>query len=117
MTQRTRNILGAGAVTVFDESRDVIDIVHRTMEFLAEESCGKCTPCRQGTEVMVEIMEKFCRGDGTHKDIKALEELSETMMLSSLCGLGQAAPSAIMDTLKYFHDDYEGRIPVTKGVA
>jgi len=101
------DVLGAGAVTVFDNSRDVIDIVHRTMEFLAEESCGKCTPCRQGTEVMVEILERFCRGEGLAKDIKALEVLSDTMMLSSLCGLGQAAPFAVMDTLKYFRGDYE----------
>jgi NADH:ubiquinone oxidoreductase subunit F (NADH-binding) len=104
------NLLGAGAVTVFNNSRDVIDIVHRTMEFLAEESCGKCTPCRQGTEVMVEILERFCRGEGLERDIKVLEELSDTMMLSSLCGLGQAAPFAVMDTLKYFKDDYEKRI-------
>ncbi len=104
------NILGAGAVTVFDKSRDVIDIVHRTMEFLAEESCGKCTPCRQGTQVMVEILERFCRGEGLKKDIKVLEDLAETMMLSSLCGLGQAAPFAFLDTLKYFRDDYDSRI-------
>jgi len=104
------DILGAGAVTVFDKSRDVIDIVYRTMEFLAEESCGKCTPCRQGTQVMVEIMERFCRGEGLKKDTKVLEDLSETMILSSLCGLGQAAPFAVMDTLKYFRDDYERRI-------
>jgi len=104
------HILGAGAVTVFDESRDVIDIVHRTMEFLAEESCGKCTPCRQGTEAMVEIMERFCCGEGAKRDIKALEDLAETMMLSSLCGLGQAAPFAVVDTLKYFRGDYERRI-------
>ena len=103
------NVLGAGAVTVFDESRDVIDIVYRTMEFLADESCGKCTPCRQGTEVMVETLERFRRGKGSKKDIKALENLSDTMMLSSLCGLGQAAPFAIVDTLKYFRDDYEKR--------
>ncbi len=101
------NLLGAGAVTVFDESRDVIDIVHRTMEFLAEESCGKCTPCRQGTEVMAETMARFLRGEGSEKDIKALEVLSDTMMLTSLCGLGQAAPFAVMDTLKYFRGDYE----------
>jgi len=88
------NLLGAGAVTVFDESRDVIDIVHRTMEFLAEESCGKCTPCRQGTK----------------QDIQAMEALSDAMMLSSLCGLGQAAPFAVLDTLKYFPGDYEKRI-------
>jgi NADH:ubiquinone oxidoreductase subunit F (NADH-binding) len=103
------NVLGAGAVTVFDESRDVIDIVYRTMEFLADESCGKCTPCRQGTEVMVETLERFCRGEGSKKDIKALEDLSDTMMLTSLCGLGQAAPFPILDTLKYFRDDYEKR--------
>jgi len=104
------DILGAGAVTVFDKSRDVIDIVYRTMEFLAEESCGKCTPCRQGTEVMVEILERFCRGEGLKKDTKVLEDLSDTMMISSLCGLGQAAPFAVTDTLKYFRDDYERRI-------
>ena len=102
-------VLGAGAVIVFDESRDVIDIVHRTMEFLAEESCGKCTPCRQGTEVMVEILEKFSHGEGSKKEIKDLEDLSGVMMISSLCGLGQAAPNAIIDTLQYFRDAYESR--------
>jgi NADH:ubiquinone oxidoreductase subunit F (NADH-binding) len=104
------NILGAGAVTVVNQSRDVLDIVYRTMEFLVEESCGKCTPCRQGTEVMVETLERFCRGEGLETDIKALESLSNTMMISSLCGLGQAAPLAVMDTLKYFRHDYERRI-------
>ena len=103
-------ILGAGAVTVFDESRDTIDIVYRTMEFLAEESCGKCTPCRQGTEVMVEILERFYRGEGLKKDIKNLEDLSSAMMLTSLCGLGQAAPNAVMDSLQYFRDAYENRV-------
>jgi NADH-quinone oxidoreductase subunit F len=103
------NILGAGAVTVFNGSRDVIEIVYRTMEFLAEESCGKCTPCRQGTEAMVEIMEKFYHGEGLKKDLKVLEDLSSAMVLSSLCGLGQAAPFAVMDTLKHFPGDYESR--------
>jgi NADH:ubiquinone oxidoreductase subunit F (NADH-binding) len=104
------NILGAGAVTVINQSRDVLDIVHRTMEFLSEESCGKCTPCRQGTEVMVEILERFCRGEGLENDIKSLEALSRTMTLTSLCGLGQAAPFAVTDTLKYFRHDYERRV-------
>jgi NADH:ubiquinone oxidoreductase subunit F (NADH-binding) len=110
------NLLGAGAITVFDESRDVIDIVHRTMEFLVEESCGKCTPCRQGTEVMVETLERFGRGDGSEKDIKAMEVLADTMALTSLCGLGQAAPFAVLDTLKYFREEYEKRIPGYQGV-
>jgi len=109
-------ILGAGAVTVFDESRDVIDIVYRTMEFLTEESCGKCTPCRQGTEVMVEILERLYRGEGLKKDIKDLEDLSSAMVLSSLCGLGQAAPNAVTDSLQYFRDTYERRVLGTKGV-
>ena len=103
-------ILGAGAVIVFDESRDVIDIVYRTMEFLTEESCGKCTPCRQGTEAILEILDRFYRGEGLKKDIRDLEDLSSVMMLSSLCGLGQAAPNAVTDSLQYFKDAYESRI-------
>jgi len=103
-------VLGAGAVIVFDESRDVVDIVYRTMEFLAEESCGKCTPCRQGTEVMVEILERFYHGEGLKREIKDLEDLSNVMMLSSLCGLGQAAPNAVIDSLQYFRDAYERRV-------
>jgi NADH:ubiquinone oxidoreductase subunit F (NADH-binding) len=101
------NILGAGAVTVFNKSRSIIDIVCRTMEFIAEESCGKCTPCRQGTEAMAEILRRFYKGEGAKKDFKVLNQLSDTMMLSSLCGLGQAAPFVVIDTLKYFRNDYE----------
>jgi len=103
-------ILGAGAITVFDESRDTIDIVYRTLEFLAEECCGKCAPGREGTEAMVEILERFSKGEGMERDIKVLEELSNAMMLSSLCGLGQAAPIPVMDSLQYFRHDYESRI-------
>ena len=103
-------ILGAGAITVFDESRDIIDIVYRTMEFLAEESCGKCTPCREGTEVMLEILRRFSHGEGLEKDVRTLQELSSVMMLSSLCGLGQAAPNPIMDSLQYFRNAYENQM-------
>jgi NADH-quinone oxidoreductase subunit F len=103
-------VLGSGAITVFDNTRDVIDFVYRTMEFLSEESCGKCAPCREGTEVMVEILGRLAKGEGVHEDIGVLEELSSVMMLSSLCGLGQAAPIPVLDTLKYFRNDYENRI-------
>jgi len=103
-------ILGAGAITVFDKSRDIIDIVYRTLEFLAEESCGKCAPCREGTEVMAETLERLVRGEGLKKDIKVLEELAETMMLCSLCGLGQAAPIPVVDSLEHFRGEYENRI-------
>jgi NADH-quinone oxidoreductase subunit F len=103
-------VLGSGAVMVFDHSRDVLDFVSRTMAFLAEESCGKCTPCREGTEAMMEILERLAGGDGKQDDLQALEDLSNTMMLSSLCGLGQAASIPVLDTLKYFRNDYETRI-------
>ena len=103
-------ILGAGAVTVFDESRDTIDIVCRTLEFLAEESCGKCAPCREGTEALLEIMERFASGEGAEKDIKLLQDISSAMMLASMCGLGQAAPYPVLDSLQYFRNEYESRI-------
>ncbi|MDP7525850.1 MAG: NADH-ubiquinone oxidoreductase-F iron-sulfur binding region domain-containing protein [Dehalococcoidales bacterium] len=103
-------VLGAGAVTVFDESRDVLDIVHRTAEFLAEESCGKCSPCREGTLAMAGILERLSGGEGRERDISVLGELSNAMMLASLCGLGQAAPNPVMDTLEHFLSDYEEQI-------
>jgi len=103
-------ILGSGAVMVFDQARDVVDFTYRTMEFLNEESCGKCTPCREGTEVMVEILGRLVNGEGVNGDLEVLEELSDTMKLSALCGLGQTAPVPVLDTLKYFRKDYENRI-------
>ncbi len=103
-------ILGSGAITVFNNGRDVIDFVYRTMEFLNEESCGECAPCREGTEVMMEIYSRLAGGDGASEDIAALEKLSRLMMQSSLCGLGQAAPIPVLDTLTYFRDEYENRI-------
>ena len=103
-------VLGSGAITVFDTTRDVIDFVQRTMEFLNEESCGLCTPCREGTEVMMEIFTRLVHGEGVAEDISTLERLCRLMMQSSLCGLGQAAPIPVLDTLKYFRNDYENRI-------
>jgi len=96
--------LGSGAVTVFNNNRDTLNFVSRTIEFLAEESCGNCTPCREGTEVMLEILGRLASGDGQQEDIQTLEELSNVMILSSLCGLGQAASIPMLDTLKYFRN-------------
>jgi NADH:ubiquinone oxidoreductase subunit F (NADH-binding) len=103
-------LLGSGAVTVYGEGRDVIDVMYRNMQFLAEESCGKCTPCREGTEAMVEVLERLAKGEGAKDDIEVIEDLSSVMMLSSLCGLGQAASVPVLDTLNYFRKDYEARI-------
>ena len=103
-------VLGSGAVTVLDRTRDIIDVVHQTAQFFAEESCGKCVPCREGTEVMVEILGRMVKGDGAVEDIESLETLSEVMALSSLCGLGQSAPVAVLDSLEHFRSEYEIRI-------
>ena len=103
-------VLGSGAVIVYEESRDMIDVMYRNMEFLAEESCGKCTPCREGTEAMVEILGRLAKGEGREEDIEVLEDLSSAMTLSSLCGLGQGAPVPVIDTLNHFRKDYENRI-------
>jgi NADH:ubiquinone oxidoreductase subunit F (NADH-binding) len=103
-------VLGSGAVTVFDESRDIIDMIYRTVDFFAEESCGKCAPCREGTQVLIEVLGKLARGEGSDGDIEVLEDLSKVMMDSSLCGLGQTACIPVMDSLRYFRSDYENRI-------
>ena len=103
-------VLGSGAVTVFDESRDIIDMIYRTAEFFAEESCGKCAPCREGTQVLIEVLGKLARGEGSGGDIEVLEDLSKVMTDSSLCGLGQTACIPVMDSLKHFRSDYENRI-------
>jgi len=103
-------ILGSGAVTVFNQTRDVIEAMYRNMEFLAEESCGKCTPCRDGTEAMIEILGRLARGEGASEDIGALEDLSRVMSLSALCGLGQSASVPVVDTLNHFRKEYESRI-------
>jgi NADH:ubiquinone oxidoreductase subunit F (NADH-binding) len=103
-------VLGPGPVIVFDKTRDVVDIMWRTMEFFAEESCGKCAPCREGTQAMLETLARIADGKGVRKDLKSLEELSRAMMLTSSCGLGQAAPFPVVDSLRYFGDEYEAHI-------
>jgi NADH-quinone oxidoreductase subunit F len=104
------SVLGSGAVMVLDHTRDIIDVVYQTMQFFAEESCGKCAPCREGTEVMVEILGRMVKGDGVVEDIETLEDLSEVMALSSLCGLGQSAPVPVLDSLEHFRSEYEMRV-------
>jgi len=102
--------LGSGAIVVFNSTRDIIDIVYSDMRFLNEESCGKCTPCREGTEVMLEILGRLQQGDGRERDINTLDELARVMAAASLCGLGQAAAVPVLDSLKYFYNEYIDRI-------
>ena len=101
-------------MTVYNQTRDVVNIAYRTVEFLAEESCGKCVPCRQGTETLVQIMERFDKGHGREVDLQDVQSLASVMGLCSLCALGQAAPNAVVDTLQHFKSAYEERIAKVK---
>jgi NADH-quinone oxidoreductase subunit F len=103
-------VMGSGAVIVLNRSRDMIDIVFRNIIFFAEESCGKCTPCREGTEVMMEIFNRLVHGEGRAEDLPALEDLSPAMMQASLCGLGQSVPVPVLDSMKYFKEEYRQRL-------
>lgn len=109
-------VLGSGGIVVFNQGRSIVEMVAGDISFLAGESCGQCTPCREGTEVMLEIFERLETLEATAKDIDALEDLSSNMMLSSLCGLGQAAPVPVLDSLKYFRSEYEQRIEQSRFV-
>jgi NADH:ubiquinone oxidoreductase subunit F (NADH-binding) len=104
------SVLGSGAVMVFNRSRDLIGLLHGIVQFFAEESCGKCVPCREGTQIMKEILERMMNAQGESGDLKVLEELSALMNLSSLCGLGQSVAMPVLDSLSYFRSKLENRI-------
>jgi NADP-reducing hydrogenase subunit HndC len=104
------SILGSGAVIVFDQSRDVVDFLYKTMEFLNEESCGLCTPCREGIECLIEVLGRLVNGEGAQGDIEVLETSCGPMATASLCGLGQSAPTPVRDSLQYFRKAFENRI-------
>jgi len=109
-------VLGAGAITVFNSSRDMVEMITHSAEFLAEESCGKCFPCREGTKNILAILKRFLRNEGKHSDFDLLDKLSRTMMLASSCGLGQAAPNIVLDGLQYFKEEFLNRIKITEPV-
>lgn len=101
---------GSGAVIVMDERADVLDVLKRTLEFFNHESCGKCTPCREGILHMLIILERFIQNNATEDDLKLLETLIYTIGATSICGLGQAAPTAVKSALKYFREEFTSRI-------
>ncbi len=103
-------VMGSGGVIVYNNDRDVIEMAKMALDFFEEENCGKCVPCREGTKRMAEALARLSRGEGSKYEIEDMESLAETMMLSSLCGLGQAAPNAVVDSLKYYRSEYEARI-------
>lgn len=104
------SMMGSGGVIVMDDRTCMVEVARYYTKFLAEESCGKCTPCREGLRHMLEILTDICTGNGRDGDIERLEEIGETMMAASLCGLGKSAPNPVLTTLKYFREEYESHI-------
>ena len=104
------SMMGSGGAIVMDEDNCMVDVAKFYMEFICDESCGKCTPCRIGTKRMLEILTKITDGKATMDDLADLEELAENVRSNSLCGLGQTAPNPILSTLKHFRDEYVAHI-------
>jgi NADP-reducing hydrogenase subunit HndC len=88
----------------------MVDLARYFLEFLKEESCGKCVPCREGIDRSLEVLRRICAGGGTPDDIPLLEELATTIKDFSLCGLGQTAPNPLLSTIRHFRDEYEAHI-------
>lgn len=103
-------IMGSGGLISMDEDTCMVDMARFFMEFVQDESCGKCVPCRTGTKRMLEILERITRGEGREGDIELLEELGETIKETAICGLGQTAPNPVLSTIKNFREEYEEHI-------
>jgi NADP-reducing hydrogenase subunit HndC len=104
------SIMGSGGMIVMDEDTCVVDIARYFIKFTNDESCGKCSSCREGSEALLEILNKICSGEGEEEDLILLEELGKAIKDASLCGLGQTLPNPVLSTLQYFRDEYEAHI-------
>lgn len=103
-------IMGSGGMVVMNEDSCMVEVAKYFVGFTGSESCGKCVPCRMGTQHILEILERITSGEGELADIERLEKICATMKVSSLCGLGQTAPNPILSTLRYFKDEYLNHI-------
>ena len=104
------SMMGSGGVIVMDDTTCMVELARYYVKFLAEESCGKCTPCREGLRNMLDILTRICEGDGEMSDLDLLEELAFTASNASLCELGKTAANPVMSTLEHFRDEYEAHI-------
>jgi NADH:ubiquinone oxidoreductase subunit F (NADH-binding)/(2Fe-2S) ferredoxin/NAD-dependent dihydropyrimidine dehydrogenase PreA subunit len=111
------SIMGSGGMIVMDEDSCMVSIARFFLEFTQNESCGKCTPCREGTKRMLEILTRITEGQGEKGDIEKLERLGNMIKKTSLCGLGQSAPNPVLSTIKNFREEYEQHIRDKKCVA
>lgn len=103
-------IMGSGGLISMDEDTCMVDMARFFMEFVQDESCGKCVPCRLGTKRMLEILERIVRGEGREGDIELLEEIGHMIQDTAICGLGQTAPNPVLSTIKNFREEYEEHI-------
>ena len=108
--QEVGAMMGSGGMVVMDDSTCMVDVARFFLKFTQSESCGKCTPCREGTKRMLEILDRLCSGEGREGDIELLEELGEHIIATSLCQLGGSAPNPVLSTIHYFRDEYEAHI-------
>ncbi|MFC2019607.1 NADH-ubiquinone oxidoreductase-F iron-sulfur binding region domain-containing protein [Chloroflexota bacterium] len=104
------SMMGSGGMIVMDEDTCMVDVAKYFISFLTEESCGKCTPCREGLDRMLDILNDITEGRGREGDIELLEDIGEAMMAASLCGLGRTAANPVLSTIKYFRDEYEAHL-------
>ncbi len=103
-------MVGSGGLVVMNEDTCIVEVARFFMNFTQHESCGKCTPCREGTKQMLAILERIVKGQGKMEDLDMLEELGNVIKTGSLCGLGKSAPNPVLSTLKYFRDEYIAHI-------
>lgn len=103
-------IMGSGGLIIMDESSCMVDVAKFFLNFTVDESCGKCTPCREGTKQMLQILERITSGNGREGDIELLEKMGNIIKQTSLCGLGQTAPNPVLSTIRYFRNEYEAHI-------
>jgi NADP-reducing hydrogenase subunit HndC len=104
------SIMGSGGMIVMDERDCMVDVAKYFIDFTKDESCGKCTPCREGTLRLMEMLEDVTAGRGQEGDLEKLEKMSRVIKKMSLCGLGQTAPNPVLSTIKYFREEYEAHI-------
>ncbi|MBM3501736.1 MAG: NADH-quinone oxidoreductase subunit F, partial [Armatimonadetes bacterium] len=104
------SMMGSGGMIVMDETTCMVDVARYFLNFLTEESCGKCTPCREGIRSMLAVLERICGGEGRDGDIELLQEMSDTVADTSLCALGGTAPNPVLSTIRYFRPEYEAHI-------
>jgi len=104
------SVMGSGGLIVMDDRSCVVEAARYAIEFLSEESCGKCTPCREGLVYLREVLTRITRGEGGAGDLELLEDLCATLAAGSLCGLGQTAPNMVRSSLRYFRDEYAAHV-------